>query len=43
MEPELYIAKYPWTTEYAEAAAMDNVHYDYSKVERCPLCGRRVY
>lgn len=42
MEPELYIAKYPWTTEYAEAAAMDNVHYDYSKVERCPLCGRRV-
>ena len=30
MEPELYIAKYPWTTEYAEAAMMDNVKYDYN-------------
>ena len=42
MEPVLYIAKYPCTTGYAEAAVMDNVKYDYNKAERCPLCGRRV-
>lgn len=42
MEPELYIARYPWKTEYAEAALTDDVKYDYDRVERCPLCGRRV-
>lgn len=42
MEPELYIVTYPWNTEYAEAALTDDVKYDYDRVERCPLCGRRV-
>lgn len=42
MEPELYIVKYPWKTEYAEEDVLDNVNYDASKAERCPLCGRRV-
>ena len=42
MEPELYIATFPQTTKYAEAASMDSVKYDYDKVERCPLCGRSI-
>lgn len=42
MEPDLYIVKYPWKQEFAEAAVMDNVKYDYSKADQCPLCGRRV-
>ena len=42
MEPELFIITYPQTTKYAETASMDNVKYDYDRVERCPLCGRSI-
>ena len=42
MGPELYIATYSWKTKYAEAALIDNVEYDDSKADVCPLCGKRV-
>jgi len=42
MEPELYIATYPMTTEYAEVAILDNQEIDDNIAELCPLCGNRV-
>lgn len=42
MERELYIAIYPMTGKYAESYPPDDVEYDDSVADLCPLCGRRV-